>query len=118
MGFNSPDFECTDVAHYAVTTLATWVALTPASFVSAKTGAVIEARNYFSHLVVSNTSGAGTVYLALRTLTIEAPTDAIPIAAGSAVTLPIWGAGLQSISLIGSTEGLTATVLAFFFPTR
>lgn len=110
-----PDFELTDVATLNFATIATWTNIVPADFTSSVSGAAVTA-GYYSSLAITNTSGAGTVYMACRPLTNEATTNEIAIAAGATLSLPIWGANVQTLSFIGSAEGLTVSVLAFFLP--
>lgn len=112
-----PDKAATDVGAYDVSAGTTWTALTSASFTCAATGTACRPNQLFSTLVIVNTHATGTLYVQLRTAgVVDSTANRIPVYAGGSLTLPVWGVNTRAISIIGSTAGVTGSIIALLFP--
>lgn len=118
----TPQIECTEIGKLAVEVDGTnWTDVPPSALESFTTGENCPAARRYTQIIARNDDAAVTFWLVGRGgMTDEAPAGvvgAIPIPPGQSITLPLYGAGVSTLSVAGDGAG-SLLVIGYLYPDR
>lgn len=118
----TPQIECTEIGTLAVVVDGVnWTPVPPSALESFTTGENCPASRRYTQFIARNDDAAVTFWLVGRDgLTDEAPAGvvgAIPIPPGQSITLPLYGAGVATLSVAGDGAGALFLV-GYLYPGR